>query len=557
MLVGMAERKIDAVFLTEATNYEDYLAKAQQRGFDFELQKSGVKDEMLRRGWSVVAPYFLRPNIAPDGPLPAMPKIERDDEGNIVKATANPQLAQFLSKAWNINSRKDLLTSAQKASQHTHDKAYEAGRATLQEIRQLPLEKRASQTSVLVNALSAALPEAPFATLESEANRLMRPLLNPDADVLIPADLPRSLAGFYFAAAVRQLNLGAGAGLIKPSEVRPIIVKCILGIARAYDTWEEYVAALIYGEAMLASKIGEHFRFIFHNAAALLTAPGSPWVELPLHTETFPPIKSNSYEEIFSSMRKNAQELPVAALGTLDDETRLGWSLQAPYLVGSKIPLDAPASYDEERRKEIWKHLENQHQVSDAASLRTAIARYLDEPDHEAYRLIRADLQEIRRWDLEKRQTQALEKITNSLRAKYAPAIDEHADAQLVDKEISEAARQLTRLLSLEDIDLFLPTTLPSSLAGWRIAQGVRLAAMGFATELFSEDEANEFALAGAQRAKNNHTDWRDYGDGFLVGRLCENGQADGLQQRMMASTAGALASKQSPWHDLALHSGR
>lgn len=555
MLVGMAERKIDAVSLEDASSYEDYLDKAQRRGFDFELQKSGVTDEMLRRGWSVVAPYFLRPNIAPDGPLPAMPKIERDDDGNIIKATANPQLAQFLSKAWNINSREDLLKSAQQASQRTHDKAYEAGRSALQEIRQLPLEQRAGQTSVLVNVLSSALPEAPFATLESEAARLLRPLLNPDADVLIPAELPRSLAGFYFAAAVRQLNLGAGAGLIKPSEVRPIIVKCVLGIARAYDTWDEYVAALIYGEAMLASKIGEHFRFIFHNAAALLTAPGSPWVELPLHTETFPPIKSNSYEEIFSSMQTNAQELPVAALGTLSDELRSGWSLQAPYLVGSKIPLDAPATYDEQRVKEIWNHLENQHQVTDAASLRVAISKYLDNPDHEAYRAVRGDLQEIRTWDLEKRQAESLEKITASLGEKYASAIEQQqADKQAIEREIADTASQLHKLLAVEDIDLFLPKTLPSSLAGWRIAQGVRLAAMGYATELFSEDEANEFAAHARKLAQDNHTNWRDFGDGFLVGRLCEHGQVDSLQQRMMASTAGALASKQSPWNELAFN---
>ncbi len=555
MLVGMAERKIDAVSLEDASSYEDYLDKAQRRGFDFELQKSGVTDEMLRRGWSVVAPYFLRPNIAPDGPLPAMPKIERDDDGNIVKATANPQLAQFLSKAWNINSREDLLKSAQQASQRTHDKAYEAGRSALQEIRQLPVEQRAGQTSVLVNVLSSALPEAPFATLESEAARLLRPLLNPDAEVLIPAELPRSLAGFYFAAAVRQLNLGAGAGLIKPSEVRPIIVKCVLGIARAYDTWDEYVAALIYGEAMLASKIGEHFRFIFHNAAALLTAPGSPWVELPLHTETFPPIKSNSYEEIFSSMQTNAQELPVAALGTLSDELRSGWSLQAPYLVGSKIPLDAPATYDEQRVKEIWNHLENQHQATDAASLRVAISKYLDNPDHEAYRAVRGDLQEIRTWDLEKRQAEGLEKITASLGEKYASAIErQQADKQAIEREIGDTAVQLHKLLSVEDIDLFLPKTLPSSLAGWRIAQGVRLAAMGYATELFSEDEANEFAAHARKLAQDNHTNWRDFGDGFLVGRLCEHGQVDSLQQRMMASTAGALASKQSPWNELAFN---
>ena len=555
MLVGMAERKIDAVSLEDASSYEDYLDKAQRRGFDFELQKSGVTDEMFRRGWSVVAPYFLRPNIAPDGPLPAMPKIERDDDGNIIKATANPQLAQFLSKAWNINSREDLLKSAQQASQRTHDKAYEAGRSALQEIRQLPLEQRAGQTSVLVNVLSSALPEAPFATLESEAARLLRPLLNPDADVLIPAELPRSLAGFYFAAAVRQLNLGAGAGLIKPSEVRPIIVKCVLGIARAYDTWDEYVAALIYGEAMLASKIGEHFRFIFHNAAALLTAPGSPWVELPLHTETFPPIKSNSYEEIFSSMQANAQELPVAALGTLSDELRSGWSLQAPYLVGSKIPLDAPATYDEQRVKEIWNHLENQHQVTDAASLRVAISKYLDNPDHEAYRAVRGDLQEIRTWDLEKRQAEGLEKITASLGEKYASAIErQQADKQAIEREIGDTAVQLHKLLAVEDIDLFLPKTLPSSLAGWRIAQGVRLAAMGYATELFSEDEANEFAAHARKLAQDNHTNWRDFGDGFLVGRLCEHGQVDSLQQRMMASTAGALASKQSPWNELAFN---
>lgn len=555
MLVGMAERKIDAVSLEDASSYEDYLDKAQRRGFDFELQKSGVTDEMLRRGWSVVAPYFLRPNIAPDGPLPAMPKIERDDDGNIIKATANPQLAQFLSKAWNINSREDLLKSAQQASQRTHDKAYEAGRSALQEIRQLPLEQRAGQTSVLVNVLSSALPEAPFATLESEAARLLRPLLNPDAEVLIPAELPRSLAGFYFAAAVRQLNLGAGAGLIKPSEVRPIIVKCVLGIARAYDTWDEYVAALIYGEAMLASKIGEHFRFIFHNAAALLTAPGSPWVELPLHTETFPPIKSNSYEEIFSSMQTNAQELPVAALGTLSDELRSGWSLQAPYLVGSKIPLDAPATYDEQRVKEIWNHLENQHQVTDAASLRVAISKYLDNPDHEAYRAVRDDLQEIRTWDLEKRQAESLEKITASLGEKYASAIEQQqADKQAIEREIADTASQLHKLLAVEDIDLFLPKTLPSSLAGWRIAQGVRLAAMGYATELFSEDEANEFAAHARKLAQDNHTNWRDFGDGFLVGRLCEHGQVDSLQQRMMASTAGALASKQSPWNELAFN---
>ena len=555
MLVGMAERKIDAVSLEDASSYEDYLDKAQRRGFDFELQKSGVTDEMLRRGWSVVAPYFLRPNIAPDGPLPAMPKIERDDDGNIIKATANPQLAQFLSKAWNINSREDLLKSAQQASQRTHDKAYEAGRSALQEIRQLPLEQRAGQTSVLVNVLSSALPEAPFATLESEAARLLRPLLNPDAEVLIPAELPRSLAGFYFAAAVRQLNLGAGAGLIKPSEVRPIIVKCVLGIARAYDTWDEYVAALIYGEAMLASKIGEHFRFIFHNAAALLTAPGSPWVELPLHTETFPPIKSNSYEEIFSSMQTNAQELPVAALGTLSDELRSGWSLQAPYLVGSKIPLDAPATYDEQRVKEIWNHLENQHQVTDAASLRVAISKYLDNPDHEAYRAVRGDLQEIRTWDLEKRQAESLEKITASLGEKYASAIErQQADKQAIEREIGDTAVQLYKLLAVEDIDLFLPKTLPSSLAGWRIAQGVRLAAMGYATELFSEDEANEFAARARKLAQDNHTNWRDFGDGFLVGRLCEHGQVDSLQQRMMASTAGALASKQSPWNELAFN---
>lgn len=555
MLVGMAERKIDAVSLEDASSYEDYLDKAQRRGFDFELQKSGVTDEMFRRGWSVVAPYFLRPNIAPDGPLPAMPKIERDDDGNIVKATANPQLAQFLSKAWNINSREDLLKSAQQASQRTHDKAYEAGRSALQEIRQLPLEQRAGQTSVLVNVLSSALPEAPFATLESEAARLLRPLLNPDAEVLIPAELPRSLAGFYFAAAVRQLNLGAGAGLIKPSEVRPIIVKCVLGIARAYGTWDEYVAALIYGEAMLASKIGEHFRFIFHNAAALLTAPGSPWVELPLHTETFPPIKSNSYEEIFSSMQANAQELPVAALGTLSDELRSGWSLQAPYLVGSKIPLDAPATYDEQRVKEIWNHLENQHQVTDAASLRVAISKYLDNPDHEAYRAVRGDLQEIRTWDLEKRQAEGLEKITASLGEKYASAIErQQADKQAIEREIGDTASQLHKLLAVEDIDLFLPKTLPSSLAGWRIAQGVRLAAMGYATELFSEDEANEFAAHARKLAQDNHTNWRDFGDGFLVGRLCEHGQVDSLQQRMMASTAGALASKQSPWNELAFN---
>lgn len=555
MLVGMAERKIDAVSLEDASSYEDYLDKAQRRGFDFELQKSGVTDEMLRRGWSVVAPYFLRPNIAPDGPLPAMPKIERDDDGNIIKATANPQLAQFLSKAWNINSREDLLKSAQQASQRTHDKAYEAGRSALQEIRQLPLEQRAGQTSVLVNVLSSALPEAPFATLESEAARLLRPLLNPDAEVLIPAELPRSLAGFYFAAAVRQLNLGAGAGLIKPSEVRPIIVKCVLGIARAYDTWDEYVAALIYGEAMLASKVGEHFRFIFHNAAALLTAPGSPWVELPLHTETFPPIKSNSYEEIFSSMQTNAQELPVAALGTLSDELRSGWSLQAPYLVGSKIPLDAPATYDEQRVKEIWNHLENQHQVTDAASLRVAISKYLDNPDHEAYRAVRGGLQEIRTWDLEKRQAESLEKITASLGEKYASAIEQQqADKQAIEREIADTASQLHKLLAVEDIDLFLPKTLPSSLAGWRIAQGVRLAAMGYATELFSEDEANEFAAHARKLAQDNHTNWRDFGDGFLVGRLCEHGQVDSLQQRMMASTAGALASKQSPWNELAFN---
>ena len=555
MLVGMAERKIDAVSLEDASSYEDYLDKAQRRGFDFELQKSGVTDEMLRRGWSVVAPYFLRPNIAPDGRLPGMPKIERDDDGNIVKATANPQLAQFLSKAWNINSREDLLKSAQQASQRTHDKAYEAGRSALQEIRQLPVEQRAGQTSVLVNVLSSALPEAPFATLESEAARLLRPLLNPDAEVLIPAELPRSLAGFYFAAAVRQLNLGAGAGLIKPSEVRPIIVKCVLGIARAYDTWDEYVAALIYGEAMLASKIGEHFRFIFHNAAALLTAPGSPWVELPLHTETFPPIKSNSYEEIFSSMQTNAQELPVAALGTLSDELRSGWSLQAPYLVGSKIPLDAPATYDEQRVKEIWNHLENQHQATDAASLRVAISKYLDNPDHEAYRAVRGDLQEIRTWDLEKRQAEGLEKITASLGEKYASAIErQQADKQAIEREIGDTAVQLHKLLSVEDIDLFLPKTLPSSLAGWRIAQGVRLAAMGYATELFSEDEANEFAAHARKLAQDNHTNWRDFGDGFLVGRLCEHGQVDSLQQRMMASTAGALASKQSPWNELAFN---
>lgn len=555
MLVGMAERKIDAVSLEDASSYEDYLDKAQRRGFDFELQKSGVTDEMLRRGWSVVAPYFLRPNIAPDGPLPAMPKIERDDDGNIIKATANPQLAQFLSKAWNINSREDLLKSAQQASQRTHDKAYEAGRSALQEIRQLPLEQRAGQTSVLVNVLSSALPEAPFATLESEAARLLRPLLNPDAEVLIPAELPRSLAGFFFAAAVRQLNLGAGAGLIKPSEVRPIIVKCVLGIARAYDTWDEYVAALIYGEAMLASKIGEHFRFIFHNAAALLTAPGSPWVELPLHTETFPPIKSNSYEEIFSSMQTNAQELPVAALGTLSDELRSGWSLQAPYLVGSKIPLDAPATYDEQRVKEIWNHLENQHQVTDAASLRVAISKYLDNPDHEAYRAVRGDLQEIRTWDLEKRQAEGLEKITASLGEKYASAIEQQqADKQAIEREIADTASQLHKLLAVEDIDLFLPKTLPSSLAGWRIAQGVRLAAMGYATELFSEDEANEFAAHARKLAQDNHTNWRDFGDGFLVGRLCEHGQVDSLQQRMMASTAGALASKHSPWNELAFN---
>lgn len=555
MLVGMAERKIDAVSLEDASSYEDYLDKAQRRGFDFELQKSGVTDEMLRRGWSVVAPYFLRPNIAPDGPLPAMPKIERDDDGNIIKATANPQLAQFLSKAWNINSREDLLKSAQQASQRTHDKAYEAGRSALQEIRQLPLEQRAGQTSVLVNVLSSALPEAPFATLESEAARLLRPLLNPNAEVLIPAELPRSLAGFYFAAAVRQLNLGAGAGLIKPSEVRPIIVKCVLGIARAYDTWDEYVAALIYGETMLASKIGEHFRFIFHNAAALLTAPGSPWVELPLHTETFPPIKSNSYEEIFSSMQTNAQELPVAALGTLSDELRSGWSLQAPYLVGSKIPLDAPATYDEQRVKEIWNHLENQHQVTDAASLRVAISKYLDNPDHEAYRAVRGDLQEIRTWDLEKRQAESLEKITASLGEKYASAIEQQqADKKAIDREIADTAGQLHKLLAVEDIDLFLPKTLPSSLAGWRIAQGVRLAAMGYATELFSEDEANEFAAHARKLAQDNHTNWRDFGDGFLVGRLCEHGQVDSLQQRMMASTAGALASKQSPWNELAFN---
>ena len=555
MLVGMAERKIDAVSLEDASSYEDYLDKAQRRGFDFELQKSGVTDEMFRRGWSVVAPYFLRPNITPDGPLPAMPKIERDDDGNIIKATANPQLAQLLSKAWNINSREDLLKSAQQASQRTHDKAYEAGRSALQEIRQLPLEQRAGQTSVLVNVLSSALPEAPFATLESEAARLLRPLLNPDADVLIPAELPRSLAGFYFAAAVRQLNLGAGAGLIKPSEVRPIIVKCVLGIARAYDTWDEYVAALIYGEAMLASKIGEHFRFIFHNAAALLTAPGSPWVELPLHTETFPPIKSNSYEEIFSSMQTNAQELPVAALGTLSDELRSGWSLQAPYLVGSKIPLDAPATYDEQRVKEIWNHLENQHQVTDAASLRVAISKYLDNPDHEAYRAVRGDLQEIRTWDLEKRQAESLEKITASLGEKYASAIEQQqADKQAIEREIADTASQLHKLLAVEDIDLFLPKTLPSSLAGWRIAQGVRLAAMGYATELFSEDEANEFAAHARKLAQDNHTNWRDFGDGFLVGRLCEHGQVDSLQQRMMASTAGALASKQSPWNELAFN---
>lgn len=555
MLVGMAERKIDAVSLEDASSYEDYLDKAQRRGFDFELQKSGVTDEMLRRGWSVVAPYFLRPNIAPDGPLPAMPKIERDDDGNIIKATANPQLAQFLSKAWNINSREDLLKSAQQASQRTHDKAYEAGRPALQEIRELPLEQRAGQTSVLVNVLSSALPEAPFATLESEAARLLRPLLNPDAEVLIPAELPRSLAGFYFAAAVRQLNLGAGAGLIKPSEVRPIIVKCVLGIARAYGTWDEYVAALIYGEAMLASKIGEHFRFIFHNAAALLTAPGSPWVELPLHTETFPPIKSNSYEEIFSSMQTNAQELPVAALGTLSDELRSGWSLQAPYLVGSKIPLDAPATYDEQRVKEIWNHLENQHQVTDAASLRVAISKYLDNPDHEAYRAVRGDLQEIRTWDLEKRQAESLEKITASLGEKYASAIEQQqADKQAIEREIADTASQLHKLLAVEDIDLFLPKTLPSSLAGWRIAQGVRLAAMGYATELFSEDEANEFAAHARKLAQDNHTNWRDFGDGFLVGRLCEHGQVDSLQQRMMASTAGALASKQSPWNELAFN---
>lgn len=553
MMTGMAERKIDALALSEASSYEDYLAKAQARGFDFELKKSGVQDEMLRRGWSVVAPYFLRPNIAPDGPLPAMPKIERDDEGKIVKATANPQLAQFLSRAWNINSREDLLKSAQQASQRTHDKAYEAGREVLQEIRELPLEQRAGHTSVLVNELSGALPEVPFATLEKEAQRLLKPLLNPDAELLIPQRLPDSLAGFYFAAAVRQLNLGAGAGFIKPSEVRPIIVKCVLGIARAYDTWEEYVAALIYGEAMLASKIGDHFRFIFHNAAALLTATDSPWVELPLHTETFPPIKSNSYEEIFSSMQANAQQLPVAVTGKLADDLRLGWSLQAPYLVGSKIPLDAPATYDEQRVQEIWQHLENQHQVSDTASLRTAIGKYLDEPDHEAYRVIRDELQEVRSWDVEKRRTDGLEKITTALRSKYAKAAAPEHTSEDIDKAVSSTAAQLAKLLLVEDIDLFLPKTLPSSLAGWRIAQGVRLAAMGFATKLLTEDEANEFAAVGADKAKSNHTDWRDFGDGFLVGRLCESGQVDGLQQRMMASTAGALASKQSPWSELAL----
>ena len=553
MMTGMAEPKIDALALSEASSYEDYLAKAQARGFDFEIKKSGVQDEMLRRGWSVVAPYFLRPNIAPDGPLPAMPKIERDDEGKIVKATANPQLAQFLSRAWNINSREDLLKSAQQASQRTHDKAYEAGREILQEIRELPLEQRAGQTSVLVNELSGALPEIPFATLEKEAQRLLKPLLNPDAELLIPQRLPDSLAGFYFAAAVRQLNLGAGAGFIKPSEVRPIVVKCVLGIARAYDTWEEYVAALIYGEAMLASKIGDHFRFIFHNAAALLTATDSPWVELPLHTETFPPIKSNSYEEIFSSMQANAQQLPVAVTGSLADDLRLGWSLQAPYLVGSKIPLDAPATYDEQRVQEIWQHLKNQHHVSDAASLRTAIGKYLDEPDHEAYRVIRDELQEIRNWDVEKRRADGLEKITTALRSKYAKVAAPEHTSEDIDKAVSSTATQLAKLLLVEDIDLFLPKTLPSSLAGWRIAQGVRLAAMGFATELLTEDEANEFAAVGADKAKSNHTDWRDFGDGFLVGRLCESGQVDGLQQRMMASTAGALASKQSPWSELAL----
>lgn len=550
MMTNMAERKIDALALSEASSYEDYLAKAQARGFDFELKKSGLQDEMLRRGWSVVAPYFLRPNIAPDGPLPAMPKIERDEEGNIIKATANPQLAQFLSKAWNINSREDLLKSAQQASQRTHDRAYEVARSTLQQIRDLPLNQRSGQSSVLVNELSSALPEVPFATLETEAQRLLKPLLNPEAELLIPQQLPHTLAGFYFAAAVRQLNLGAGAGLIKPDEVRPIIVKCVLGIARAYDTWEEYVAALVYGEAMMASKIGEHFRFIFHNAAALLTDPGSPWVELPLHTESFPPIKSNSYEEIFSSMQANAQQLPVAVMGKLADDLRLGWSLQAPYLLGSKIPLDAPASYDEQRVQEIWKHLENQHQVSDAPSLRAAIGKYLNDPDHEAYRAVRTVLQEIRGWELDKRQAHGLEKITTALRDEYAHA----ADPQSADKEISAAAGQLAVLLSLEDIDLFLPKNLPTSLAGWRIAQGVRLAAMGYATELFTEDEANAFAAEGAKLAKAHHTNWRDYGDGFLVGRLCESGQVDGLQQRMMASTAGALASKQSPWSELPLH---
>lgn len=156
---------------------------------------------------------------------------------------------------------------------------------------------------------------------------------------------------------------------------------------------------------------------------------------------------------------------------------------------------------------------------------------------------------------MEKRQAEGLEKITASLGEKYASAIEQQqADKQAIEREIADTASQLHKLLAVEDIDLFLPKTLPSSLAGWRIAQGVRLAAMGYATELFSEDEANEFAAHARKLAQDNHTNWRDFGDGFLVGRLCEHGQVDSLQQRMMASTAGALASKHSPWNELAFN---
>ena len=225
-----------------------------------------------------------------------------------------------------------------------------------------------------------------------------------------------------------------------------------------------------------------------------------------------------TYEEFMASPLESGR-LTFEVSGAYPLETGLGLSLHMPFGEPEFHAVDAPprvlspqGSRSEAKvHKYLTRGLQSMWGVSDPDGLIGTVNHLLSSPGETGYRIYRPHLQKLVNESAGDRAAAAPKIMEEALAELEASGIESPAATQ----DLQEWVNVLADPASVH----VLPNRLPYDVAGWDIVPAAWLRRMGGLVGMLSVNDLLHYSERVLRIARGHAGSWREYVDGFLLGR--------------------------------------